>query len=48
MERKLEPLADSEAAAGTEENEETDLDGLTLAVFVARYEREIAVSSWFV
>ena len=44
-----EPLADdSEAAAGTEENEETDLDGLTPAVLEARYEREIAASSWFV
>ena len=43
-----EPLADSEAAAGTEENEETDLDGLTPAVLEARYEREIAVSSWLV
>ena len=44
-----EPLADdSKAAAGSEENEETDLDGLTPAVLEARYEREIAVSSWFV
>ena len=39
-----EPLA----AAGSEENVETDVDGLTPAVLEARYEREIAVSSWFV
>ena len=31
-----EPLARSEAAAGTEENEETDPDGLTPAVLGAR------------
>ena len=43
-----EPLADSEAAEGTTENEKTNLDGLTPAVLEARYEREIAVSSWFV
>lgn len=41
-------LADSEASARTEENEETDLRGLTPAVLEARYERVIAVSSWFV
>lgn len=33
-----EPLAYSEAAAGTEENEKTDLDDLTPAVLEARYE----------
>ena len=43
-----EPLGDSEAATGTEENQEPDLDGLTPAVLEARYEREIAVSSWLV
>ena len=40
-------LAHSEAAAGTEENEETDLDGVTPAMLEARYEWEIAVSSCF-
>ena len=44
-----EPLADdSEAAAGSEENEETDLDDLAPALLEARYEREIAISSWLV
>ena len=42
------PLAYSEATAGTEENEETDLDDLTPVVLEARYEGKIPVSSWFV
>ena len=32
------PLAYSEATAGTEENEETDLDDLTSVLLEARYE----------
>ena len=44
-----EPLADVETDAETDEDEEeTDLDGLTPAVLEARYEREILVDSWYV
>ena len=48
MPHEDEPLADRKAAEGTAENEETDLDGVTPAVLETRYEKEIAVSSWFV
>lgn len=44
-----EPLADIEEDAETvADDEETDVDGLTLAVLEARYERETPVNSWFV
>ena len=44
-----EPLADVETDAETDEDEEeTDLDGLTPAVLEARYEREIPLDSWYV
>ena len=40
------PLAPSDARFDVEDNEETDQDGLSLAVLEARYLRQVAVEPW--
>ena len=41
-----EPLALPDARLDVEDNEETDQDGLSVAVLEARYLRQVAVESW--
>ena len=41
-----EPLAPPDARLDVEDDEETDHDGLSVAVLEARYLRQVAVESW--
>ena len=41
-----EPLVPPDARLDAEDDEETDQDGLSMAVFEARYLRQVAVESW--
>ena len=41
-----EPFAPPDARLNVEDDEETDQDGLSLAVLEARYLRQVAVESW--
>ena len=41
-----EPLAPRDAPLDVQDDEETDQDGLSVAVLEARYLRQVAVESW--